>query len=215
MLEGHPALAESGPVPLLGLVNEKDPAAIEAEIDGRIADGYRTLKVKVGWDVGKDLARVRHIQDTVAGCARIRIDANQGFDRDQAVAFVAGLAPDGVELVEQTCAAGDWDAAVAVKRAAAVPMMLDESIYDLDDIDRAAELGAADYIKLKLMKAGGLSRLAAGLQHIRDCGMIPVLGNGVATDLGCWMEACVARRAIDNAGEIGRASWRERVCQSV
>src|SRR3546814_1811434 len=44
-------------------------------------------------------------------------------------------------------------------------MMLDESIYDLDDIDRAAERGAADYIKLKLMKAGGLSRLAAGLQH--------------------------------------------------
>src|SRR3546814_10138215 len=37
---------------------------------------------------------------------------------------------------------------------------------------------------------------------IRDCGMIPVLGNGVATDLGCWMEACVARRAIDNAGEM-------------
>src|SRR3546814_7765404 len=63
--------------------------------------------LKVGWDVGKDLARVRHIQDTVAGRARIRIDANQGFDRDQAVAFVAGLAPDGVELVEQTCAAGE------------------------------------------------------------------------------------------------------------
>src|SRR3546814_9737542 len=83
MLEGHPALAESGPVPLLGLVNEKDPAAIEAEVDARIADGYRTLKVKVGWDVGKDLARVRHIQDTVAGRARVRIDANQGFDRDQ------------------------------------------------------------------------------------------------------------------------------------
>ena len=29
-----------------------------------------------------------------------------------------------------------------------------------------------------------------------------VLGNGVACDLGCWMEACVAARAIDNAGEM-------------
>jgi hypothetical protein len=29
-----------------------------------------------------------------------------------------------------------------------------------------------------------------------------VLGNGVACDLGCWMEACVASRAIDNAGEM-------------
>src|SRR3546814_2021018 len=78
MLEGHPALAESGPVPLLGLVNEKAPADAAAEIETRIAEGYGTLKVKVGWDVDKDLARVRHIQNTVAGRARIRLDANQG-----------------------------------------------------------------------------------------------------------------------------------------
>ena len=32
--------------------------------------------------------------------------------------------------------------------------------------------------------------------------MTPVLGNGVACDLGCWMEACVAARSIDNAGEM-------------
>jgi L-Ala-D/L-Glu epimerase len=29
-----------------------------------------------------------------------------------------------------------------------------------------------------------------------------VLGNGVASDIGCWMEACVARHAIRNAGEM-------------
>lgn len=32
--------------------------------------------------------------------------------------------------------------------------------------------------------------------------MIPVLGNGVASDPGCWMEACVADVLIDNAGEM-------------
>ncbi len=32
--------------------------------------------------------------------------------------------------------------------------------------------------------------------------MEPVLGNGVAGDVGCWMEACVARRYITNAGEM-------------
>ena len=81
-------------------------------------------------------------------------------------------------------------------------MMLDESIYGPDDIERAAELNAADFIKLKLMKAGGLDALADGLAQIRDLGMTPVLGNGVASDPGCWMEACAARRLIDNAGEM-------------
>ncbi|MDP6390563.1 MAG: enolase C-terminal domain-like protein [Alphaproteobacteria bacterium] len=202
MLEGHEVLYESGPVPLLALVNETEPAAIEREVEARIGAGYGTLKVKVGWEVAADLKRVAVIQKAVAGRAAIRIDANQGYSQTDAITFVSGLTPDGVELVEQTCAAGDWEAAQAVHAVAEVPIMLDESIYDLDDIDRAAELEAADYIKLKLMKAGGLTRLADGLQRIRDNGMKPVLGNGVASDLGCWMEACVARRAIDNAGEM-------------
>jgi hypothetical protein len=52
------------------------------------------------------------------------------------------------------------------------------------------------------MKMGGIERLEAGLARIRALGMEPVLGNGVATELGCWMEACVARRLIENAGEM-------------
>ena len=32
--------------------------------------------------------------------------------------------------------------------------------------------------------------------------MEPVLGNGVASEIGCWMEACVARSTIANAGEM-------------
>jgi hypothetical protein len=29
-----------------------------------------------------------------------------------------------------------------------------------------------------------------------------VLGNGVASDIGCWMEACIAHGRIDTAGEM-------------
>jgi L-alanine-DL-glutamate epimerase-like enolase superfamily enzyme len=81
-------------------------------------------------------------------------------------------------------------------------MMLDESIYGLKEIERAAELQAARFIKLKLMKLGSLEALGRALERIRALGMKPVLGNGVACDLGCWMEACVAARHIDNAGEM-------------
>jgi hypothetical protein len=52
------------------------------------------------------------------------------------------------------------------------------------------------------MKLGSLEALASALERIRALGMQPVLGNGVACDLGCWMEACVAARHIDNAGEM-------------
>ncbi len=201
---GHPILAVTGRQPLLGTVNGKpsERQALEAEIEDLIAQGYRTLKVKVGWDVEADLAAVALIRSMVAGRALLRVDGNQGFSQEEAVAFLSRLSPEGIELVEQPCDAHDWDAAVAVKKAAAMPVMLDESIYGEDDIRRAADLGCADYIKLKLMKMGSLDRLARGLDLVRSLGMRTVMGNGVASDLGCWMEACVGVSRLDNAGEM-------------
>jgi L-alanine-DL-glutamate epimerase-like enolase superfamily enzyme len=204
MAAGAPLLAvtERVRVPMLGLVNAMEEARFAPEIEALLESGYRTLKVKVGFDAVADARRVRAIQRMVGTRALIRLDANQGYEREEACRFAAELAPEGLELFEQPCAAADWDAAVAVARVAAVPMMLDESIYGLSDIERAAASGAARYVKLKLMKMGSLTRLEQGLRLIRRLGMQPVLGNGVACDPGCWMEACVARGTIDNAGEM-------------
>lgn len=60
----------------------------------------------------------------------------------------------------------------------------------------------AAFVKLKLMKMGGVNKLAEGLALVRELGMEPVLGDGVASDLGCWMEACAARHHLRNAGEM-------------
>lgn len=204
MLQASPWLrvGEATRVPLLGLVNGDDAHELDAEVTRLLAEGFGTLKIKVGFDAGEDARRVKRIQKAVAGRCRLRIDANQGYDREQGRAFAAALDPEGIELFEQPCAAGDWDAARAVADVSPVPMMLDESIYGMDDIERAGRLKAARYIKLKLMKMGTLEALARGLQRIRELGMEPVLGNGVACEIGCWMEACVARTLIGNAGEM-------------
>ncbi len=203
-LNDHPLLHRAGRLPLLGTVNGKAEAhdALVQEIETLLAAGYKTLKVKIGWDVERDLKQVKTVQSIVAGRAKLRIDGNQGYTVGQAVAFLSKLDGTDVELVEQPCAAGDWDAAVAVKRAAGVPVMLDESIYTLDDIGRAAALKCADYIKLKLMKLGNLDTLTRGFKIIADCGMTAVIGNGVASDIGCWMEIAASIGTLTTAGEM-------------
>jgi L-alanine-DL-glutamate epimerase-like enolase superfamily enzyme len=168
------------------------------------ADGFRTIKVKVGFEVDGDIALVRAFQRVVNGRALIRLDANQAYTADEGRKFVESIEPDGIELFEQPCAAGDWEShmqVAEVARATGLPMMLDESIYGMADIERAAQMEAATYIKLKLMKLVTLEGLSQALNRIRALGMKPVLGNGVACDPGCWMEGCIAARQIDNAGE--------------
>ena len=204
MLQGNSYLSREREqtVRLLAGINATGEQAVREEIERLYAEGYRTFKVKVGFEVEKDLEHVRCVQGLAAGKVKLRIDANQGYSREQGVAFVRALDPADVELLEQPCRAGDWDSHMEVVRAAGVPMMLDESIYGLGEIQRAADLAAARFIKLKLMKLGSLEALGQALERIRALGMKPVLGNGVACDLGCWMEACAAARHIDNAGEM-------------
>jgi L-Ala-D/L-Glu epimerase / N-acetyl-D-glutamate racemase len=213
MASGDPILRTEKPtlVPLLFGINASDPPGIEQETQKALDAGYRTLKIKVGFDVESDLARIRLIQSLNRRRASLRVDANQGYSREDGCAFARRVSPDSIELLEQPCHAKDWDAAAAVAAVTAVPLMLDESIYSMEDIDRAARLGAG-LVKLKLMKFGSLKRLERGLRRIRELGMRPVLGNGVASDIGCWMEACVARSTIDNAGEMnGYLRQRESV----
>jgi L-alanine-DL-glutamate epimerase-like enolase superfamily enzyme len=204
MLEGSELLnlPADASVPLVGLLNAKDEASMHAEFTQLYQTGYRTIKVKVGFDLARDIALVKTLQKVVQGRAAIRLDANQAFTAEQGVAFVRALDPTGIELFEQPCAAGDWESHLAVARAAQVPMMLDESIYGLADIEEAARRKAATYVKLKLMKLVTLDALDKAINRIRELGMKPVLGNGVACDPGCWMEGCIAARRIDNAGEM-------------
>lgn len=189
-------------VPLAGLLHSTAEEEIHAESERLLAEGYRTIKLKVGFDPRKDAALVRTAQRAVRGRARIRVDANQGYSAGQGIAFASTLDPADIELFEQPCAAGDWESHLAVARASPVPLMLDESIYTAADIEKAAALGAAAFIKVKLMKLVTLSSLAAAIARIRELGMGIVLGNGVACDLGCWMEGCVAASLVDTAGEM-------------
>ena len=203
MAGGHASLRPTAAsVALLAILNETEPGALDVELERLLEAGYLTIKVKVGWNVKDDLRRVGHIQQALRGRARIRIDANQGYSRDDGCSFARSLDPAGIELFEQACAAGDWDAALAVKRASTVPIMLDESIYTMADVEKAAALGAADLIKLKLMKLGSIDQLEQALGRIGALGMTAVLGNGVATEIGCWMEACVGAGLLATAGEM-------------
>ncbi|WP_103174765.1 mandelate racemase/muconate lactonizing enzyme family protein [Paracoccus sp. SY] len=204
VLENHPALTASAPsaLPLLAPLNATEAGAIQEEIDNGTRAGFRTFKVKVGKDVQADLDRVRAAQVAAHGRATLRLDANRAFSREDALRFADGLDPSGIELFEQPCDAEDWDANAAIAAASPVPLMLDEPISSLADIERAGAILGVGFCKLKLKRFVSLDRLRDGLEAVRTHGMEPVLGDGLGSEVHSWLEACVARTTIRNAGEF-------------
>jgi L-alanine-DL-glutamate epimerase-like enolase superfamily enzyme len=204
MLEDHPLLqiASETRLPLLTPFNSSTPKEIDEEIARRLEEGFRTFKIKVGKDPDADLARVQAVQRAIDGRATMRLDANRAYTQADACRFAAALDPSGIELFEQPCAAHDWNANANVAKASTVPIMLDEPICAPNDIERAAEIRNVGFCKLKLKRFGGLDLLKEALEKVRQHGMEPVLGDGLSSELGCWMEACVATITIRNAGEF-------------
>jgi L-Ala-D/L-Glu epimerase len=214
MLEGHRLLMIDREVrlPLLTPFNGTEPKEIDEEVERRLAEGFRTFKIKVGKDAAADLMRVDRIQAAIAGRATMRIDANRAYSEADACRFAASLDPADIELFEQPCRAEDWRANAAVARVSRVPLMLDEPICSLADIDRASTIDGVGLCKLKLKRFGGLDLLKEALDHVRERGMEPVLGDGLGGEIGCWMEACVATATIRNAGEFnGFLKQKERL----
>jgi L-Ala-D/L-Glu epimerase len=204
MLEDHPLLRVDREVrlPLLAPFNSTAAEEIADEVERRLEDGFRTFKVKVGKNAADDGKRVRLIQQAIGRRATMRLDANRAYNEEDARHFAAALDPSGIELFEQPCNAEDWEANARVASVSPVPIMLDESICALADVERAGSITNIGFCKLKLKRFGGLSLVHEALVAVSAHGMEPVLGDGLGIELGCWMESCVARSTIRNAGEF-------------
>ncbi len=204
MVTRHPALiiGQRVHVPLLVPVSSLSEGDIEVEIEGRLKQGYRTFKVKVGWDVEDDLRRVRAVQHALKGRGSITMDANRGYTVEQGMAFASALDPSNVVLFEQPCGPDDWESNAKVAAVSTVPLMLDESIRAERDIERAATIPGVQFVKLKLKRVGGVERALAAMERARALGLGICLGDGVATEIMCWAEACVSRGFLSGAGDM-------------
>ncbi len=187
---------------LLTAFNATEQAAIAEEVEQRLEQGFRTFKIKVGKDVEADIERFAWIQACVAGRATLRVDANRAYSRADGCRFAAAIDPAGVELFEQPCDAEDWEANAAVAAVSRVPLMLDEPICALADIDRAAGIAGVGLCKVKLKRFGSLDELGRAIRHLQARGLGAVLGDGLGAEINCWMEARIADGLIDNAGEF-------------
>jgi L-alanine-DL-glutamate epimerase-like enolase superfamily enzyme len=157
------------------------------------AKGFAAFKVKVGKDIDHDLEALERIARAVPGSV-LRIDANAGFSSGEAIEFVRELERRKIPLdcFEQPCAAADLEGMAEVARAIEIPVIADESVATLADLERVLAANAADGVNLKLAKSGGpLAALAIGRAALAS-GMDLMVGGMVETRLGMTAAAHVA-----------------------
>ena len=92
-------------------ISVNDPEEMVRDALNAIDRGYDCLKVKVGKEPEKDIARLSAIRGAVPKETCIRIDANQGWTPKEAVRILNGMQEKGLDLefVEQPVKAHDFE----------------------------------------------------------------------------------------------------------
>ena len=154
-----------------------------------IRRGYDTLKIKVGKESEKDLARLKAIRGAVGRTPRLRIDANQGWQPKEAVRILRAMEDAGldIELVEQPVIARDIAGMKYVRDHVSIPVLADESVFSPLDAITIMQAEAADYINIKLMKTGGI------WNALKICSAAEIFG--VECTIGCMLEAKISVNA--------------------
>jgi L-alanine-DL-glutamate epimerase-like enolase superfamily enzyme len=184
-----------------------------AETAGRrAAEGFGVLKLKVGTGAAADVARIRAVRDA-APDAVIRVDANQGWAPDDAIRTIRALedAGSGIEFVEQPVHRDDLDGLARVTAAVDTPIMADESVFGLRDLDAVIERRAADLVNVKLAKCGGVAAARALLERARGAGLGTIVGSMMEGPIGVGAAASlVAAVGTTHVSDLDAAWWAAR-----
>jgi muconate cycloisomerase len=173
-------------VPTKWSVSGVDPAKAAAIAAWAVAQGFSTMKVKVGIDSDGDLARVRAVREAVGSQVKLGVDANGGWRTPQiAIDAIGRLADEcDVYFAEQPVPAGDHEAMAEVRRNVPAPIIADESVYSLEDAKMLARAEAADVFSIYVGKAGGIGPAREIAEFAQSAGIACTIGSNLELGVG-------------------------------
>ncbi|HUU27903.1 MAG TPA: dipeptide epimerase [archaeon] len=139
---------------------------------------FPLLKIKVGGPA--DLECLKVVREE-APSARIRVDANCGWEPHEALRMIERLVDFGVEFVEQPLPPSHAEGLKWLHERSPLPLMADESCERLEHVPACAKV--FDAINIKLAKCGGV-RHALKMIHCARA-------HGLKVMLGCMIESSV------------------------
>ncbi|TKB43533.1 dipeptide epimerase [Thalassotalea mangrovi] len=139
-------------------ISVNEPAVMVADAQKAVAQGYDTLKLKVGKDLQQDIERIRAIAAAVGDDIQLRLDANQGWTAKQCISALNAMENAGLtfELVEQPVASDDLVGLKACTEQSTAAIMADESAFSVSQSLALMANNGCDIINIKLMKSAGI-----------------------------------------------------------
>jgi L-alanine-DL-glutamate epimerase-like enolase superfamily enzyme len=171
-----------------------DPQMMLRKVDE--AAHYPILKVKLGaGTLSEQVEIVAAIRGRYGGA--LRLDANEGWNVDEAITILRELQRYEIEFCEQPVAAGNPQWLRAIRDRVSIPIVADEDCLVASDLPPL--YGCIDGVNVKLAKAGGIRGALATIHTARAMGLKVMIG--------CMVESAIAATAAAHVSPL--ADWAD------
>lgn len=172
-------------VPICALVAGETPEAAARDAEAAVADGFRTLKIKIGSaSVAADVRKVAAVRARVGEAVALRLDANRAWGLAEAHDALAAFAPLGIEFLEEPLRHVEPHAFATLASSVHVPLALDESVGDATQLAQIVAAGAAPVVVLKAARLGGPTRALALARAAAAHGLRVVITDSLESGVG-------------------------------
>ncbi len=156
--EGYPAYSTSPG--WLGYSDQK----LAALLREAASQGFGQVKLKVGADLGADIARLALAREVVGDGMRIAVDANQVWDVPQAIAWTRELARFDLAWMEEPTSPDDIIGTAAIRAGVApVPVAVGEHVANRVIFKQLLQARAIDVMQIDACRVAGVNENIAHL----------------------------------------------------
>ncbi|MBS7809648.1 mandelate racemase/muconate lactonizing enzyme family protein [Roseococcus pinisoli] len=127
------------------------------EAAGYVAEGFRAVKLKVGFGIAEDLAATRAVREAIGPDIGLMVDANHAYDAVAAIRLGRLIEPLDIGWFEEPVPPEDLAGHRAVKAALGIPVASGECEFTRFGFREMLVQGAVDIIQPDTCSAGGLS----------------------------------------------------------
>jgi L-alanine-DL-glutamate epimerase-like enolase superfamily enzyme len=152
-------------------LNPRSPAELEASVAEAHSRGYCDFNIKIGPDPAADVELIRRVRN-LAPNAALWADANGGYCESDALAVAPRLSDLGVAFFEQPVAANRLSSFAKLKRQGALPIIMDEGIVSVIELEEFHRLQLLDGVAVKIARAGGLIEARKQIEFLHQNGLI-------------------------------------------
>jgi L-alanine-DL-glutamate epimerase-like enolase superfamily enzyme len=132
-------------------------AQLQQQLGGWTADGFGSVKMKIGTHPERDIERVRAARDAIGPSVQLYVDANGAYSRKQALWFAEAFADLGVRWFEEPVSSDDLTGLRLIRDRAPAVMEIaaGEYGYDAHYFRRMLEAEAVDVQQADATRCAG------------------------------------------------------------